>query len=819
MCNKISGSCSNINECEPGYVKSPYCNQECDDWYFGINCASKCNCLKHVCEKSNGKCSSKGCDKGWYGFACDKECEPGFYGFNCKEQCATCLNMSCERLEGNCSYDCIDRYEGVKCLTFVQGDFMIRDNRFSAATIGGGIGTLVVLIVVVVFLIIIYRRRSTQKSEQYIRNQNTIKRSDENSSCNHTIALETEGKYINVDSVQDLGLPKPPLAGKTDSERSFNDVMDEYPKEHDEEEEGNVYNNIPYEQTSTQYKISIANLKKVINKKRKEHCFKNEYELLPKGLVHAHAEGSKEENKVKNRFLTTWPYDHSRVVLTGDTKHDYINASYIDSYNKEKAYIASQGPKKNTLRDFWQMIWQEKVCKIVMVTKLEENRRKKCEQYWPTIVNKAIVIDNYRLIMTEEKYHTVYVYRLIIVKNKTNRQERKLHHFHFTEWPDHGVPDSIKLVNFYRKVKSKKCDEFGPMVVHCSAGVGRTGTFIAVDAIYEHSRATGFIDIVEYVQMMRKDRMNMIQTHEQYEIVFEALLELFTVPDTSIQRNDFYAYMQKQENKTLPKNQTMYSDEFQRLRTLKPSYSAYDFTAANYIENKPKNGTMTVLAHDKYRPYLMSYGKTRSDYINAVIIPGFSVESKVFVTQCPLVETVIDFWTMVYDHRSRIIVLLDPVNEGALLWLEKKEMLQFDNFRVTKETESAQEELQLTLYHTGNEERITINVFTSDDWTISNDPPSPQCMLDLLQRVQNCWEMQKGPITVVCSDGCSKSGLFVALKLVMEKMQIDEEIDIFQVVRELQTRRPEFLVDCDQYEYCYKCIRVLLEGDSLYANL
>ncbi|VDI03857.1 Hypothetical predicted protein, partial [Mytilus galloprovincialis] len=608
-CDKIDGSCNIVSGCETGYVTGPYCDQECDDWYFGMNCTNKCNCLKEVCKKSNGKCSAKGCQKGWYGFACNKD---------------------------------------------------------------------------------------------------------------HKITLTTEDFYINVDSAQDSATPKPSLASKKEIKTKGIEVIDAYQEEHEEEEEGNVYYNIPSEQSIIQHKIPIADLKKVIIEKRKEDGFKNEYEFLPKGLAHVHTEGSKEENKVKNRFLTTWPC-----------------------------------PKKNTIKDFWQMVWQEKVGKIVMVTKLEEERRKKCEQYWPKTVHKATMVDNFRLTMTEEQYHTVYVYRLIIVHNKTKKQERQVHHYHFTEWPDHGVPDSVKLVKFYRKVKSKKCDVIGPMVVHCSAGVGRTGTFIAVDALYENSRKVGIIDVFEYVQMMRKDRMNMIQTHEQYEVVFEALLELLTVPDTSIQKNDFCGHIQNQDNKTLPKNRTMYSEEFQ----------------------------------------------------------GYAIGSKVVVTQCPLVETVIDFWTMIYDHGSRIIVLLDPGNTDAPLWLEKKEMLQFDDFRIIKETENAQEELHLTLHHTKSKEQISINVFTANEWNITNAPPPPEYMIDLLQRVKTCWETQKVPITVVCSDGCSKSGLFVALKLILEKMQIDEEIDIFQVVRELQTRRPEFLVEFDQYEFCYKCVRVLLEED------
>ncbi|CAG2230436.1 Receptor-type tyrosine-protein phosphatase F,Receptor-type tyrosine-protein phosphatase R,Tyrosine-protein phosphatase non-receptor type 12,Receptor-type tyrosine-protein phosphatase S,Receptor-type tyrosine-protein phosphatase beta,Receptor-type tyrosine-protein phosphatase alpha,Receptor-type tyrosine-protein phosphatase delta,Tyrosine-protein phosphatase corkscrew [Mytilus edulis] len=595
------------------------------------------------------------------------------------------------------------------------------------------------------------------------------------------------------------------LPQKHSSKTSGCDGSEEIPQEYDEEYEGNVYGNV---QTEADYKIAIADLKKI----------------LPRGLVHAHMEGSKEENKLKNRFLATWPYDHSRIVLTGKTQSDYINASFIDSYEKEKAYIASQGPKKNTIRDFWHMIWQEKVNTIVMVTKLEEERRKKCEQYWPQSVNKVMLVDNYRLVMKKEIQHTVYVYRLIILQSNSfkNKQERKIHHFHFTQWPDHGVPDSVKLVNFYRKVKSIKVDRKTPMVVHCSAGVGRTGTFIAIDALYEHGQKEGYVDIMEYVQTMRKDRMNMVQTHEQYEVVFEALLELFTVPDTSIDKSVFCEYIQKHEQNPLPRNQTVFREEFQRLQTLRPVYAADNYKTAKRKENLSKNSSKSVLANDNYRPYLMTYGRNRNDYINAVIVPGYLAESKLFVTQCPLDDTVIDFWTMMFDHGSRIIVLLDPANKGAPLWLEENEKLQFDDFSIIKDNENLEKELQITLNHTKSKETISINVFTAEDWTISKAPPSSQYMLDLLQRVQNCWETQKCPITVVCSDGCSKSGLFVTLKLVLEKMQIDEDIDIFQVVREIQTRRPEFLVELDQYEYIYKCIRWLLEKDSrdsLYANV
>ncbi|XP_063396036.1 receptor-type tyrosine-protein phosphatase mu-like isoform X1 [Mytilus trossulus] len=819
-CDYISGVCTNISGCKPGYEYGRYCNKTCADWNFGTNCTNYCNCLENPCNTFSGQCSTDGCKRGWNGVSCDKECTYGYFGFNCNGFCANCLNQSCSILDGNCTDGCSTGYSGDMC-DVKELTKKLTSPSDPGPAIGGVIGAILLVIIVVIVVVIIYRRKSASRPNKYLSDSKHLSGTEDNTYINHDPSPQSMNVFVNKGCdayIEDVSVSLPEThSGNT----SGYDGNEEIPQEYEDEYEGNVYGNV---QTEADYKISIADLKKVINEKQKDEGFKKEYDILPRGLVHAHMEGSKEENKLKNRFLATWPYDHSRIVLTGNTNNDYINASFIDSYEKEKAYIASQGPKKNTMRDFWHMIWQEKVNTIVMVTKLEEERRKKCEQYWPQSVNKVMAVDNYRLVMKKVIQHTVYVYRLFILHSNSskNKHERKIHHFHFTQWPDHGVPNSVKLVNFYRKVKSIKVDKTAPMVVHCSAGVGRTGTFIAIDALYEHGKKEGYVDIMEYVQTMRKDRMNMVQTHEQYEVVFEALLELFTVPDTSIHKSVFCEYIQKQEQETLPRNQTVFREEFQRLQTLRPVYSAANYTTAKRKENISKNSSKSVLANDNCRPYLMTYGRNRNDYINAVIVPGYLAESKLFVTQCPLDETVIDFWTMMYDHGSRIIVLLDPANKGAPLWLEKNEKLQFDDFSIIKDNENLEKELQITLNHTKSKEMISLNVFTAEDWINSNAPPSPEYMLDRLQRVQNCWEIQKCPITVVCSDGCSKSGLFVTLKLVLEKMQVDEEIDIFQVVREIQMRRPEFLVELDQYEYCYKCIKELLDGDSrdsLYANI
>ncbi|XP_071132561.1 receptor-type tyrosine-protein phosphatase F-like [Mytilus edulis] len=774
----------------------------CPSTQYGPLCELRCpaKCLG-PCDLDTGRCIF-GCLNGWIGEKCDQACSAGFYGSGCLQNCSlNCVNPSCHHTNGECIDGCNSGWKGFNC---TQGFVSVRSElqgEYYGTAIGGGIGAMIAVILIMFAGFGIYKDNKKLTKDKYSDQSKSSLRStlNRNRESNHV------HEYVNAAITSDTGARTVRLEATTEETELLH------------ERDTFEHRQTPIENSVN--KIHIEKMKEAIIEKQKDEGFEKEYQILPKGLIHAHVEGSNEVNKDKNRFRDLWPYDHSRIVLKGNKKTDYINANYINNYDKEKAYIATQGPKKNTVRDFWHMIWQENVGKIVMVTQLKEGRRNKCVQYWPDVVNEQMVVDNYRLTLTKEKEHTLYVYRLITIfnHNDTNRTERKVHQFHFTQWPDHGVPDSIKLVHFYRNVKSEHCDQNGPMVVHCSAGIGRTGTFIAIDALYENGKKTKHVNIMEYVQMMRKDRMNMIQTHEQYATVFEALLELFTVPNTSIKKSVFCKHVGDQECMTLPKNRKMFKLEFQRLETLRPAYHESKFSAAKLKENISKNWVVNILPHDNFRPYLMSYGRARTDYINAVIIPGHREESTFFVTQSPLKDTVVDFWTMIYDHNSRIVVLLDQVFKNAQLWLGRLESLEFDNFSITQEGMSDQDELKISLFHKKHHVKRIIKVLKTSDWQ-SATIPSTRIILDLLKSVANCSKSQNGPITVVCRDGCTKSGLFVALYLILDKMAIDEEIDIFQVVRNIQTRRPEFLKMCEQYEYCYRCIKEYLEGESLYAN-
>ncbi|XP_078424036.1 receptor-type tyrosine-protein phosphatase R [Cetorhinus maximus] len=228
----------------------------------------------------------------------------------------------------------------------------------------------------------------------------------------------------------------------------------------------------------------------------------------------------------KNRYKTILPNPHSRVCLIPKSQDEpvsntYINANYIRGYGgQQRAYIATQGPMINTVNDFWRMVWQEDCPVIVMITKLKE-KNEKCVLYWPEkrgIYGKVEVLVN---SVTECEH---YIIRDLTLKHEGKSQNIK--HYWYKSWPDHKTPDSAQpLLQLMLKVEEtrKKSPGRGPVVVHCSAGIGRTGCFIAITIGCQQLKNKGVVDILNIVCQLRIDRGGMIQTSEQYGFVHHAL--------------------------------------------------------------------------------------------------------------------------------------------------------------------------------------------------------------------------------------------------------------------------------------------------------
>eukprot|EP00045_Choanoeca_perplexa_P010134 m.101447 g.101447 ORF g.101447 m.101447 type:complete len:378 (+) comp15169_c0_seq1:1169-2302(+) len=282
----------------------------------------------------------------------------------------------------------------------------------------------------------------------------------------------------------------------------------------------------------------MAQPSKVLDVKALKHAVSNpgavEQEFNSMDVMMASPQDIPPNVAVKNRYSNVLPTAASRVPLSnigGDPTTEYINANFVDGYNAPKRFIAAQGPKPETLSDFWRMWWEQQSQVIVMMTGLQENGRIKCHRYWP---EPAQTMDDERFILTciDAVDYDFYILSTLELKEKSTGKTLRLMHFWYTNWPDHGVPDETwHVIKFVLTVRSHaaKYPGAGPLVVHCSAGIGRTGTFIAIDVgIHELNSEWRVTDIYGSLLRMRKQRGGSIQTPVQYYFVHQALLDYVT---------------------------------------------------------------------------------------------------------------------------------------------------------------------------------------------------------------------------------------------------------------------------------------------------
>ncbi|CAL1584738.1 unnamed protein product [Knipowitschia caucasica] len=238
------------------------------------------------------------------------------------------------------------------------------------------------------------------------------------------------------------------------------------------------------------------------------------------------------ENRNRNRYRDVSPFDHSRVKLES-TENDYINASLVVIDEAQRRYILTQGPLRNTCGHFWLMIWEQKTKAVIMLNRVIEKGSEKCAQYWPSAEEREMTFRDTHFLVTlmSEEPKSYYTTRVLELKNMETGEKREIYHFHYTTWPDFGVPDSpASFLNFLFKVRESGAlgVDHGPAVVHCSAGIGRSGTFSLVDTclvLMDKRKDPLSVDIKSILLDMRKYRMGLIQTPDQLRFSYMAILE------------------------------------------------------------------------------------------------------------------------------------------------------------------------------------------------------------------------------------------------------------------------------------------------------
>ncbi|XP_076849176.1 receptor-type tyrosine-protein phosphatase delta isoform X6 [Brachyhypopomus gauderio] len=556
--------------------------------------------------------------------------------------------------------------------------------------------------------------------------------------------------------------------------------------------------------------------------------FSQEYESVDPGQQFTWEHSNLEVNKAKNRYANVIAYDHSRVLLSaidGIPGSDYINSNYIDGYRKQNAYIATQGALPETFGDFWRMVWEQRSANIVMMTKLEERSRVKCDQYWPTRGTETYGLIQVTLLDTVEL--ATYCVRTFALYKNGSSEKREVRQFQFTAWPDHGVPEHpTPFLAFLRRVKACNPPDAGPMVVHCSAGVGRTGCFIVIDAMLERIKYEKTVDIYGHVTLMRAQRNYMVQTEDQYVFIHDALLEAVTCGNTEVPARNLYAYIQKLTQLEVGENVTGMELEFKRLANTKAHTSR--FISANLPCNKFKNRLVNIMPYESTRVCLQPIrGVEGSDYINASFIDGYRQQKAYIATQGPLAETTEDFWRMLWEHNSTIVVMLTKLREMGRekchqYWpAERSARYQYFVVDPMAEYNMPQyilREFKVTDARDGQSR--TVRQFQFTDWPEQGVPKSGEGFIDFIGQVHKTKEQfgQDGPISVHCSAGVGRTGVFITLSIVLERMRYEGVVDIFQTVKMLRTQRPAMVQTEDQYQFCYRAGLEYLGSFDHYAT-
>ncbi|XP_031818260.1 receptor-type tyrosine-protein phosphatase U isoform X1 [Sarcophilus harrisii] len=584
----------------------------------------------------------------------------------------------------------------------------------------------------------------------------------------------------------------------------------------------------PYHTGQLHPAVRVADLLQHINqmKTAEGYGFKQEYESFFEGW-----DATKKKDKTKGRTEPVPPYDRHRVKLhplLGDPNADYINANYIDirinreGYHRSNHFIATQGPRQEMVYDFWRMVWQEHCSSIVMITKLVEVGRVKCSRYWP---DDSEMYGDIKITLMKTETLAEYAVRTFAMERRGYSARHEVQQFHFTAWPEHGVPyHATGLLAFIRRVKASTPPDAGPIVIHCSAGTGRTGCYIVLDVMLDMAECEGVVDIYNCVKTLCSRRVNMIQTEEQYVFIHDAILEACLCGETTIPVSEFKATYKEMIRIDPQSNSSQLRDEFQTLNSVTPPLDVEECSIALLPRNREKNRSMDVLPPDRCLPFLISTDGDPNNYINAALTDSYTQSAAFIVTLHPLQSTTPDFWRLVYDYGCTSIVMLNQLNQSNSAWpcpqyWPEPGRQQYGPMDVEFVSGMADDDLIARLFRVQNltrlqEGHLLVRHFQFLRWSAYRDTPdSKKAFLHLLAEVEK-WQAESGEgrTIVHCLNGGGRSGTFCASTTVLEMIRCHNLVDVFFAAKMLRNYKPNMVETLEQYHFCYDVALEYLES-------
>uniref|UniRef100_A0A8C0EVM9 protein-tyrosine-phosphatase n=1 Tax=Bubo bubo TaxID=30461 RepID=A0A8C0EVM9_BUBBB len=561
----------------------------------------------------------------------------------------------------------------------------------------------------------------------------------------------------------------------------------------------------PYHTGQLHPAVRVADLLQHINqmKTAEGYGFKQEYEVRVSCAGVSGRAGGR-----MDKVAQVGPvYDRHRVKLhplLGDPNSDYINANYID--------VSGDGPKQEMVYDFWRMVWQEHCSSIVMITKLVEVGRVKCSKYWP---DDSEMYGDIKITLVKSETLAEYAVRTFALERRGYSARHEVKQFHFMSWPEHGVPyHATGLLAFIRRVKASTPPDAGPIVIHCSAGTGRTGCYIVLDVMLDMAECEGVVDIYNCVKTLCSRRINMIQTEEQYVFIHDAILEACLCGETSIPASEFKPTYKEMVRIEPQSNSSQLREEFQTLNSVTPHLDVEECSIALLPRNRERNRSMDVLPPDRCLPFLISVDGDSNNYINAALTDSYTKSAAFIVTLHPLQNTTTDFWRLVYDYGCTSIVMLNQLNQSNSAWpclqyWPEPGLQQYGPMEVEYVSGAADEDIVSRLFRVQNitrlqEGHLMVRHFQYLRWSAYRDTPdSKKSFLHLLAQVER-WQKESGDgrTVVHCLNGGGRSGTFCASTMILEMIKCHNMADVFYAAKTLRNYKPnmvETLVESDKF--------------------
>ncbi|XP_050313580.1 tyrosine-protein phosphatase 69D isoform X2 [Anthonomus grandis grandis] len=552
-----------------------------------------------------------------------------------------------------------------------------------------------------------------------------------------------------------------------------------------------------------------------------DYGFQQEFELLPDRFSDRTTRSSDcKENIYKNRYPDIKAYDQTRVKLSqvdGIAGSDYINANFVMGYKERKKFICAQGPMDTTVNDFWRMIWEQHLEMILMLTNLEEYSKTKCAKYWPDKADGEKTFGKITVTHLQETRYSDYIVRdLKIVRISNNGkdiEERRITQYHYLVWKDFMAPEHPSgIIKFVKRVNEAYSIEKGCILVHCSAGVGRTGTLVALDCLLQQLREEGQVSIFNTICDLRHQRNFLVQSLKQYIFIYRALMEVTQYGDTELMVNELKTSVDKLRQ-TDKDNKCKLEEEFENI--INAFEDRKSCSVASGDENRDKNRSDGVLPYDRNRVILTPLsGKEHSTYINASFIEGYDNTESFIISQDPMENTINDFWRMISEQGISVIVMLSELGENkcARYWPEEGCEGTYDHITVRYvQAETCPYYTRREFFVKGRDgEEHKVTHLQYHGWpTVDGEVPEvTRGLIELVDYSQTAIiKTGCSPSMVVhCISGSDRSSMFVGLSILVQQLRTERRVDVFTVTRKLRSQRQALINSYAQYEFLHRAI-------------